>query len=309
MVRAGNGRVSAIKLWLRRGLLSVLSLVALVLMVFVVGGIMLAPTPPPASAAFQKAPPPAIDTAPGSDKPTLILLHGAGLNAHMWDAVIRELDPRWRVLAIDLPGHGVRSAEWYSLPAAREAVASAARSAAPAPVLVAGDSLGGYSAMISADAIPPAQLRGLLVSGASYNMPSSLPLNKWPERLLVRWFLLLKDPAELAPKALTRFGVSPRDQRAIIHARVTLSAVEPAVDAIQGVDFLAIVKRTPQAILFVNGDGDEGRIHDEPLFLAAAPHASSYRFGHTGHGVSMLRPKEFAGVLNRFALQVFEGAP
>ncbi len=53
--------------------------------------------------------------------PTLILLHGATLNGRMWDPVRRALDPRWRVLTPDLPGHGARSAERYTLPTAGEA--------------------------------------------------------------------------------------------------------------------------------------------------------------------------------------------
>jgi pimeloyl-ACP methyl ester carboxylesterase len=291
--------------WLRRILLTVAALVVLVLVVVIGGGLLLAPTPPTASTALSAVPPPAIDTAPGSNKPTLILLHGAGLNAHMWDAVIRDIDPRWRVLSIDLPGHGARSAEWYSAPAAREAVAAAARSVAPAPVVLAGDSLGGYSAMLAADAIPPTQLRGLVIAGASVNFPPRLPLKKWSERLMVRWMLFLKDPDELAPKALSRFGVSARDQQAILASGVTLSAVEPAVDALMGQDFLPRLRRTPQPILFVNGDGDTDRVAAEPIFLAAAPNASSELFRDTGHGVSMLRPKEFAALLNRFADRVF----
>ena len=296
--------MSALKRWLIRFLLIIVSLVALVLVVVIGGGLMLAPTPPPPSAAMH-VPPPAIDTAPGTHKPTLILLHGAGLNAHMWDAVIRDIDPRWRVLSIDLPGHGARSTEWYSAAAAREAVASAARSVAPAPVVLAGDSLGGYSAMLAADAIPPSQLRGLVVAGASVNFPTRLPLKKWPERLLVRWMLFLKDPEELAPAALSRFGVSARDQQAILASGVTLSAVEPAVDALMNKDFLPLLRRTPQPILFVNGDGDTERVEAEPVFLAAAPNASSHLFRDTGHGVSILRPREFAALLNRFSDRVF----
>mgnify|MGYP006360662123 CR=1 FL=1 len=159
--------------------------------------------------------------------------------------------------------------------------------------------------MLAVDAIPPAQLRGLVIAGASVNFPPRLPLAKWPERLLVRWMLFLKDPDELAPKALSRFGVSARDQQAILASGVTLSAVEPAVDALMGQDFLPLLRRTPQPILFVNGDGDTDRVAAEPNFLAAAPHASSELFRDTGHGVSMLRPKEFAALLNRFADRVF----
>ena len=42
--------------------------------------------------------------------PTLVLLHGATLNSHIWDAVRRDLNPKYRVIAPDLPGHGARRA-------------------------------------------------------------------------------------------------------------------------------------------------------------------------------------------------------
>ena len=47
--------------------------------------------------------------APNADRrPCLILIHGATLNGCMWNPVRRALDPRWDVLAPDLPAHGSR---------------------------------------------------------------------------------------------------------------------------------------------------------------------------------------------------------
>ena len=100
--------------------------------------------------------------------------------------------------------------------------------------------------------------------------------------------------------------MAPDDQRALLDAQVTLSAVEPAVDALMGQHFLPLLKRIPQPILFVNGDGDTDRIAGAPAFLAAAPDASSFVFRDTGHGVSIRRPKEFAALLDGFAQRVFE---
>ena len=36
----------------------------------------------------------------------LVLLHGWSLNLRVWDTVVHELAPHFRVIAIDLPGHG-----------------------------------------------------------------------------------------------------------------------------------------------------------------------------------------------------------
>jgi pimeloyl-ACP methyl ester carboxylesterase len=302
-VIAGPARHSPPRFLLRWLLRLGLALVALLLAAISVG-LLLGPAPPDPALATRAPPAPAIDTAPGSGRPTLILLHGAGLNAHMWDPVIRALDPRWRVIAIDLPGHGARRGEFYSLAQARIAVADAARRAAPAPVLLVGDSLGGYSAMAAASALPPGQLRGLVVAGASADFPARLPLKDWGQRLLVRWLLATRDRGQLARAAMDRFGVAPRDARAMLAAGVDLAAVEPAVDAISGVDFLPVLRAIPQPVLVANGEQDSGRVAQEAEFVAAAPQATHYTFRNAGHGVSMLRPVEFAAMVDRFASEV-----
>ena len=63
----------------------------------------------------DRGPPPGkVATVIHPTDPTLVLLHGATFNAHMWDAVRRHLDPKYRVIAPDLPGHGSRLGEPFS---------------------------------------------------------------------------------------------------------------------------------------------------------------------------------------------------
>jgi pimeloyl-[acyl-carrier protein] methyl ester esterase len=38
--------------------------------------------------------------------PDLVLLHGWGLNLRVWDGLTRELSKSFRVITVDLPGHG-----------------------------------------------------------------------------------------------------------------------------------------------------------------------------------------------------------
>jgi pimeloyl-[acyl-carrier protein] methyl ester esterase len=38
--------------------------------------------------------------------PALVLLHGWGLNVRVWDGLTAELSKRFRIIAVDLPGHG-----------------------------------------------------------------------------------------------------------------------------------------------------------------------------------------------------------
>ncbi|GAA2314256.1 alpha/beta hydrolase [Streptomyces kunmingensis] len=73
-------------------------------------------------------------------KPTLVLLHGVGLDRTMWEPVTALLADRFTVLAPDLPGHGTRPpvADGVSLAELADAVADGI----PAGSHVAGFSLG-----------------------------------------------------------------------------------------------------------------------------------------------------------------------
>lgn len=43
---------------------------------------------------------------PDADAPTVLLLHGTGAATHSWAPILPFLTPRFRVIAVDLPGHG-----------------------------------------------------------------------------------------------------------------------------------------------------------------------------------------------------------
>ena len=297
--------MSRVARWALRALAVVLALPVLLVAIA-----LLFLGPPSVDPATDTAapPPPAIDTAPGTAKPTLILLHGAGLNAQMWQPEIRALAPRWRVIALDLPGHGARSDGRYTLAASDRAIADAAARVAPAPVVLVGDSLGGYAALHAAARIPPAQLRGLVVAGASEDFDQRLSARHWLERAVLRWLLAVKDPDALAAAALERFGVAPGDRGPILAAGMNLFAVEVAVDALLGSDARAWLRAIDRPVLIVNGDGDLGRIAGEPLFLRDARDATAIRYEATGHGVSLLRPARFAADIDAFAARAFAPA-
>jgi pimeloyl-ACP methyl ester carboxylesterase len=84
----------------------------------------------------------------GVDEPEVVLLHGGGLNAHTWDATILALGVP--ALAIDLPGHG--HSAWndagdYTPKTNAGPVGEAIAALAPNARLVAGQSLGGMTAI------------------------------------------------------------------------------------------------------------------------------------------------------------------
>lgn len=95
--------------------------------------------------------------------PDLVLIHGWGLHAGVWDTFAPLLEPYFRVLRVDLPGHG--SSGW-SAEATLDDMAGAVLAAAPAAAAWLGWSLGGLVAMRAA-LLAPARVRALLLLASS----------------------------------------------------------------------------------------------------------------------------------------------
>ena len=239
----------------------------------------------------------------GSTAPVLILLHGAGGNQAMWNPVRRHLDPRWRVVALDLPGHGSRSDGHFTLKGAVETVAAEVRKFAPARVVLVGDSLGGYTSMASALALPPERVAGLAIGGCTQNIAGKTLRQLRTRKLMMRVMAALLGQKRLVAKsadAMVKKGILERDDvDALVAGGLRLAAWGEAVDSLGNRDFLADVPKIAAPILFINGDKDAGPVAGEAGFLAAARHADVARFP-CEHGVSLWMPAEFAGAVNRF---------
>jgi pimeloyl-ACP methyl ester carboxylesterase len=244
----------------------------------------------------------------GGAEVQLILLHGATLNGRMWDPVRRELDPAYKVVAPDLPGHGARRAERYTLAAAVETVRQCAAAYPASSVLLVGDSLGGYTAQAAAEAIPAGRLKGLVLGGSSANLVGRHLLPYYARmatfRLLITLFGEPRLVAALLPRKLRQMGITEADAEALLAAGIQLGAFGQAVQSLSKFDFRRNLAHISQPILFVNGDQDRGMVAQEASFVAAARAAQAHRFDRCGHGVSLLRPAEFAALVNRFVAEV-----
>lgn len=239
--------------------------------------------------------------APAADaKPVLILLHGAGLNGQMWNPVRRHLDPRLRVIALDLPGHGAHSNGTYSVDGAVATVLAAARSLAPARVVLVGDSLGGYTAMAAAVALPRGQLAGIVMAGSSGDINLKGMASGIAQSLFVRSLLLFGSEDALATRALGLFGIAQADTPPIVAAGVHLNAVVPAARALMGIDFRRKLAALGVPLLIANGSLDHGAVEHEDSYVAAARRVTRLHFENCEHGVSMRRPAEFAAAVNAF---------
>lgn len=116
-----------------------------------------------------------LDSGP-ADAPPVLLVHGYGDNSFGWDGWTRVLAADHRVLAVDLPGHGLTTgpADFVASPAAYADVLDAFAAALDIPHLaVAGNSLGGAVAWRLALRHPGRVDRLILVDAAGW--PSATP--------------------------------------------------------------------------------------------------------------------------------------
>lgn len=171
------------------------------------------------------------DSAADDVAPPVVLLHGWGDSADTWRALLLALAERGHhAVALDMPGFGSASHlrdDAEVMPQLDEFAAAAiertSERAAGAPVIVAGNSLGGAVSMRAAER------DDLPIAGIVPIAPAGLAMARWfriieGERLLR---LLLASPVPL-PEVVVREGVG-RMYRAL--AFVEPRAVDPAVVA------------------------------------------------------------------------------
>lgn len=102
-------------------------------------------------------------------RPTLLLIHGFSASLHTWEPWVRELGDRYRLVSLDLPGHGLTSAPAgyrASIPAFVNEVSAFARARGLEHFTIIGNSMGGHVAWEYALAHPN-QVDALVLVDAS----------------------------------------------------------------------------------------------------------------------------------------------
>jgi len=97
------------------------------------------------------------------DATAIVFVHGTRLTGSMWSPQVAVLSGEFLTIAVDLPGHGSRAGEPFTMEAAADALATDIRKHAGGRAVVVGLSLGGYVAMTLA-AREPALVRALVLS-------------------------------------------------------------------------------------------------------------------------------------------------
>ncbi|WP_055690445.1 alpha/beta fold hydrolase [Streptomyces prasinus] len=236
-----------------------------------------------------------------ADAVPIVLVHGTRFSAGQWSVQLAALRDEFPVAAVDLPGHGERSAQPWSLSSATGIIASAVDSLGRGPALVVGHSLGGYAALEFARCRPE-RLRGLVLAGASASTRglSAVPyrwvaglvprlpaerLARWNDRLLRRLY-----PPEVVEETI-RSG----------YAFHTLPAAWGEVLGRFGAEAMRHVKAP---VLILNGEKDAVFRSGEADFARAHPHARVELIPRAGHLANFDDPDAFTDAVRRFAQQL-----
>jgi pimeloyl-ACP methyl ester carboxylesterase len=148
------------------------------------------------------------------DAPVLILVHGTGGSLHVWDGWVAPLSKRYRIIAFDLPGHGLTgpaSDRDYSIEGTTRLIGALATALGVERFALAGHSMGGMVTWWAAgQALQHRVVALILIDASGYPAAGPPPLGIRIARLpllgeVASWLR----PSELTVRNLRRGYADP----------------------------------------------------------------------------------------------------
>lgn len=224
---------------------------------------------------------------------SVVLVHGLRTSATMWRGQVEALKAAGHeAITVDLPGHGTRMAERFTVDAA---VATIERAVASAhhPVFLCGFSLGGYLSIHYAG-LGQRPITGLLAASCG-TQPYRVVLDAW--RVAARVIRRFPDRGLALNNWAVRAAVrDPALAHDVISGGVALEVMDDALRELRQLHPLASLKNIPQPIWLVNGSLDHFRL-EERRYLGAARDARLVHVPGATHMVSLTRPELFTRIL------------
>lgn len=247
--------------------------------------------------------------------PALVLLHGWGLNVRIWDGLTAALCDRFRIIAVDLPGHG-RSA-W--LPERSSLAEQAAQVAATVAAIAAeysllGWSLGGQVALQLAATADNAVDRLMLIAAtprltAGPDWPHGAP----PERLTAQaegletdYRRTVSDFLELQVRGSAGSTQALQQLRAALfaHGYPGVAALARGLELLRETDLRPLLAAITQPTLVIAGQYDRVTLPAASHALAdSLPNARYVEIRRAAHAPFLSHLAELSTLLADFLLQ------
>lgn len=249
--------------------------------------------------------------------PPLVMLHGWGLNVRVWDTLAAALEDRFRLIAVDLPGHG--RSPWRAACADARAqvqwIAAAVNDAVgAAPYALLGWSLGGELALAWAAAPPPrlGRLAHLVLIAAT---PRFTAAPDWPHGTpQARLLRLAEGLRRDYPRTVSEFlelqvrgsaaGEAVLDQlRAALfaHGEARPEALAADLELLRTTDLRDALGEIAAPALVIAGQYDRVLLPAASRALAVAmPHARFAEIRRAAHAPFLSHTDELATLLTEF---------
>jgi pimeloyl-[acyl-carrier protein] methyl ester esterase len=244
--------------------------------------------------------------------PDLVLLHGWGLNLRVWDSLVAELSDRFRVIAVDLPGHG-RSA-WgagQGTPAEQAWLIHQTLESVSDRYSLLGWSLGAQIALDLAAATPSQIDRLVLVSatpkfaaapGWPYAMPPAT-LAKLATQLRTDYKRTVRDFLDLQVRGSSE-GASALEvlrHALFVHGEAQPQALEAGLNTLATSDLRATLPHVRAPTLVIAGQHDRITPPAASRALAEAlPDGKYVEMRRAAHAPFLSHRKEFAVLVEEF---------
>jgi pimeloyl-[acyl-carrier protein] methyl ester esterase len=244
--------------------------------------------------------------------PDLVLLHGWGLNVRVWDGLVDELRDRFRMIAVDLPGHG--RSPWSpgrNTPAEQAWLLHSTLAPLSNRYSLLGWSLGGQIALDLAAAMP-AQIEKLALVATT---PRFIVAPDWPHgmkadtvakmatqlhqnyRQTVRDFLDLQVRGSLEGARV----IEQLRNALFVHGEAKSEALEAGLNTLATSDLRSTLPHVRTPTLVIAGQNDRITAPAASRALAEAlPDARYVEMRRAAHTPFLSHRKEFATLLERF---------
>jgi pimeloyl-[acyl-carrier protein] methyl ester esterase len=244
--------------------------------------------------------------------PDLVLLHGWGLNLRVWDGLVEELRDRFRMITVDLPGHG-RSG-WKAIrgtPAEQAWLVHATLASVSNSYTLLGWSLGGQIALDLAAAMPVQIERLILIAttprfAAAPDWPygmAAAAITKLATQLRNDYRQTISDFLELQVRgSLEGPRVLAQLRGALFaHGKAQIEALEAGLKTLATSDLRATLPHVHVPTLVVAGQHDRITAPAASRLLAEALRDSRYvEMRRAAHAPFLSHRKEFAQLVVDF---------
>jgi pimeloyl-ACP methyl ester carboxylesterase len=229
----------------------------------------------------------------------IVLVHGAAWTRNMWVQQREALSDEFRVIAVDLPGHGALREQPFQLATACHIVMASLKQEAADRSLMVGISLGGYVAMACAHDHPQ-DIAGLVLSGCCLEYRGMLGLLSRLDSSLVTTLLSEQRLTRMQEKALRgRFPENIVESQ--LEAGFFWKAMPQVYRELAAHDFHALLRTFRGPVLLVNGENDRQNRKGEAGLLRAAQAGQIEIIAQAGHLCNLDQPEAFTHQVRSFA--------